>query len=92
MSAGPFLPEIHVTEHDPVRAALADGDRWLSAYAAAIHLGMMDSSGGVKLRSFLDLAATPTFPEPLRIGKNRMWRKSEIDTWAMEQRRVSRAA
>ena len=82
----------HVTQHDPVTAALADGDRWLNSYAAAIHLGMMDAAGGVKLRAFLEPAATPDFPEPLRIGKNRMWRKSEIDTWAMEHRRVSRAA
>lgn len=69
-------------------AALADGDRWLAPLAAAIHLGMMDRLGEVKLRSFLAIADTPGFPDPLRIGKNRMWRKSELDEWAIEQRRI----
>lgn len=82
----------HVTQHDPVTAALADGDRWLNSYAAAIHLGMMDASGGVKLRAFLELAATPDFPDPLRIGKNRVWRKSELDEWAFEERRTQAGA
>lgn len=78
--------------HDPVSAALAPGDRWLSPYAAAIHMGMMGSEGGVKVRSFLSLADTPGFPEPLRIGKLRSWRMSELDEWAEEQRRINRAA
>lgn len=71
-------------------AALSDGDRWLSPLASALHLGMMDATGNVKLRSFLALADKPGFPIPLEIGKNRMWRKSELDTWAEEQRRVQR--
>lgn len=82
----------HVTQHDSVAAALADGDRWLNTYAAAIHLGLMDGAGEVKHRTFLELAATPDFPAPLRIGKNRVWRKSELDAWAFEQRRLQAGA
>lgn len=65
-----------------------DADRWLSATEAAVHLGMMARDGHVKLRSFLALADTPGFPEPLRIGKLRSWRLSELDAWAFEQRRA----
>lgn len=81
-----------MTDPNPVAAALSDGDRWLAPLAAAIHLGMMDRDGGVKLRSFLALADTPGFPAPLRTGKLRAWRKSELDAWAEEQRRINRAA
>lgn len=79
-------------QHDPVSAAMAAGDCWLSPYASAIHLGLIDSTGHVKLRTFQTLKDTPGFPAPLEIGKNRMWRKSELDAWAHEQRRINQAA
>jgi hypothetical protein len=78
--------------HDPVSAAMAAGDCWLSPYSCAIHLGLIDADGHVKLRTFQALKDTPGFPAPLRIGKNSVWRKSELDEWAHEQRRIRQAA
>lgn len=61
-------------------AALVNGDRWLCAGAGAAFLGQMPK------KTFLAFACQPGFPVALRVGKRRMWRKSELDEWAERQR------
>gem|GEM_PF-1678228 len=71
-----------------VLAALITGDRWLNADAAAVHLGMIASNGKPNRRGFLERAASRAdFPEPLFIGQERKWRKSDIDKWALRRQR-----
>ena len=65
-------------------AALVNGDRWLCAAAGAAYLGQMPK------KTFLAFACQPGFPVALRVGKRRMWRKSELDEWA-ERQRVAQA-
>jgi predicted DNA-binding transcriptional regulator AlpA len=72
-------------------AALVQGDRWLSADACAAYLGMFTPGGAVNRRGFLErVACRPEFPKPNPV--TRTWKKSEVDDWADEQRRASRAA
>lgn len=59
-----------------ILAAMVEGERWLCADAAAAYLGQMPR------KTFLEFAAKPGFPAPARIGKRRVWRKSELDDWA----------
>lgn len=67
-------------------AALLHGDRWLSADAAAVFLGMVTPSGVPNRRGFLErVACRPDFPKPNPV--TRSWKKSELDEWAMNQRR-----
>ena len=75
-------------------AALVGGDRWLSADACAIYLGL-ESSNRPNRRKFLEhVACLPSFPQPLVIGARKSWKKSEVDDWAQDQRRrkTTRAA
>lgn len=65
-----------------ILAALVNGDRWLCAGAGAAYLGQMPK------KTFLAFACQPGFPVALRVGKRRMWRKSELDEWAERQRAV----
>ncbi|KRA42961.1 hypothetical protein ASD72_12935 [Pseudoxanthomonas sp. Root630] len=65
-------------------AALVNGDRWLCAGAGAAYLGQMPK------KTFLAFACQPGFPVALRVGKRRMWRKSELDEWAERQRAAQR--
>ena len=74
-------------------AALVAGDRWLNADACAVYLGMVTAKGEPNRRGFLErFAALPSFPKPLVIGGEKHWKLSEIEDWADEQRRSSRAA
>lgn len=67
-------------------AALVAGDRWLSADACAVYLGMLTPQGKPNRRGFLERVACRTdFPKPNTI--TRSWKKSEVDLWAMNQRR-----
>jgi hypothetical protein len=67
-------------------AALVAGDRWLSADACAVYLGMLTPQGKPNRRGFLErVACRPDFPKPNTI--TRSWKKSEVDLWAMNQRR-----
>lgn len=69
-------------------AALVRGDRWLSADACAVYLGMVTAAGAPNRRGFLErVACRPDFPRPLELGQQRSWKKSEVDEWADEQRR-----
>lgn len=69
-------------------AALVAGDRWLSADACAVYLGMFTPAGTVNRRGFLErIACRPDFPKPNPVV--RTWKKSEVDAWAEEQRRVA---
>ena len=63
-----------------ILAALVNGDRWLCAGAGAAYLDQMPK------KTFLAFACQPGFPVALRVGKRRMWRKSELDEWAERQR------
>ena len=77
-----------------VQAATAPGDRWLCADSAAVLLGMFTPGGQPSRRGFLDgPAKRPGFPDPLLIGSQSKWRKSEIEQWAADEQRIqSRAA
>ncbi|WP_243049336.1 hypothetical protein [Dyella sp. RRB7] len=67
-------------------AALVAGDRWLSADACAVFLGMVTPKGAPNRRGFLErVACRPDFPKQNPI--TRSWKKSEVDQWAMNQRR-----
>ncbi|PXV54177.1 hypothetical protein SAMN04487785_11444 [Dyella jiangningensis] len=67
-------------------AALVYGDRWLCADACALYLGMVTPKGEPNRRGFLErVACRPDFPKPNPI--TRSWKKSEVDEWAMNQRR-----
>jgi hypothetical protein len=67
-------------------AALVAGDRWLSADACAVFLGLITPQGNPNRRRFLErVACRPDFPKPNPI--TRSWKKSEVDLWAMNQRR-----
>lgn len=73
--------------------ALVVGDRWLSADACAAHLGMFTPKGAINRRGFLDRVANrSSFPQPLVIGNEKKWKKSEVDQWAEDERRITRAA
>lgn len=68
---------------DPVTliAALVHGDRWLSADACAVYLG------GITRRTFLEtVACKPKFPPALKLGKVKVWKKSEVEQWAQSYR------
>jgi len=74
-----------------VLAALIEGDRWLSADAAAVYLGMTTSAGRPNRRGFLErVASRADFPHPLILGNEKKWRKSEVDAWALRRRRQTR--
>lgn len=74
------------TETLTIIAALVAGDRWLSADACAMYLGMVNPKGGVNRRGFLErVACRPDFPRSNSV--TRTWKKSEVDAWATEQRR-----
>lgn len=77
-----------------VIAALVGGDRWLNADACAVYLGLRATKrGDPNRRAFLErVACRPGFPKPLEIGAEKVWKKSEVDEWAEDQRRISRAA
>jgi hypothetical protein len=77
-----------------VIAALVAGDRWLNADACAVYLGLRPTKKGEpNRRGFLErIACQPGFPKPLELGADKVWKKSEVDEWAEEQRRASRAA
>lgn len=67
-------------------AALVAGDRWLSADACAVYLGMVTPAGKPNRRGFLErVACRPDFPRANLV--TRSWKKSEVDDWASEQRR-----
>jgi hypothetical protein len=67
-------------------AALVAGDRWLSADACAVYLGMVTPAGKPNRRGFLErVSCRPDFPKANQV--TRSWKKSEVDEWATEQRR-----
>lgn len=67
-------------------AALVKGDRWLSADACAVFLGMITPAGKPNRRGFLErVACRPDFPKANPV--TRSWKKSEVDDWAMESRK-----
>ena len=74
------------------------GDRWLNSDECAEHFGLRKVRRGTQdglpnRRGFLDrMASQPGFPRPLNIGGEKRWKLSELNTWADEQRRASRAA
>ncbi|TWI04858.1 AlpA family transcriptional regulator [Luteimonas cucumeris] len=74
-------------------AAVVTGDRWLTADACAVYLGMVTPKGEPNRRGFLErIACKPSFPKPLVLGNQKSWKKSEVDQWAEDERRISRAA
>lgn len=83
-----------MAEHDSTLvtlAALIEGDRWLNADSCAVFLGLV-TDGKPNRRGFLErVAKRPSFPEPLLIGNEMKWRKTEVDRWALDERKISRA-
>lgn len=84
-----------MAEHDSTIATLAaliEGDRWLSADSCAVFLGLTTAEGVPNRRGFLErVACRPSFPEPLVIGNEKKWRKTEVDRWAQDERKISQA-
>lgn len=73
--------------------ALVAGDCWLSADACAVFLGLINSKGEPNRRGFLErVACRSSFPKPLIIGNEKKWKKSEVATWADDERKINRAA
>lgn len=83
-----------MAEYDSTLAALAaliEGDRWLSADSCAVFLGLT-TDGKPNRRGFLErVAVRPSFPEPLIIGNEKKWRKTEVDRWAQDERKITQA-
>lgn len=74
-------------------AALIAGDRWLSPDSCAVFLGLTTADDKPNHRGFLErVACRPSFPAPLVIGNEKKWRKTEVDRWAEDERRINRAA
>lgn len=72
-------------------AALIEGDRWLSADGCAAFLGLFRTNGEPNRRRFLErVAIRPDFPA--RNPVTGAWKKSEVDRWATNQARLTRAA
>jgi len=66
-------------------AALVAGDRWISADACAVFLGMLTPKGRPNRRGFHErVACRPDFPKANPV--TRSWKKSEVDEWAMKTR------
>lgn len=62
-------------------------DRWLNASEVAAQLGMT-VDGKPNRRGFLArVACLPDFPSPMQVGAHRAWRLSEVDLWAVNQRK-----
>ncbi|MCC4619340.1 hypothetical protein LL965_04325 [Xanthomonas cassavae CFBP 4642] len=79
-------------------AALIEGDRWLNADACAVYLGLIvpdgkPNAGQPNRRGFLErVSCRQSFPAALVIGNEKKWKKSEVDRWAEDERRINRAA
>lgn len=68
---------------------LSTGDCWLSADACAVFLGLTTPAGKPNRRGFLErVAVRGSFPRPLLIGNEKKWKKSEVDQWADDERRI----
>lgn len=69
-------------------------DRWLNSDECADHFGLRRIKGDKpNRRGFVErIASLPGFPAPLTIGGEKVWKLSELDEWADEQRKASRAA
>lgn len=92
---------IDVASKDSTLAALAaliEGDRWLNADACAVFLGLIvpdgkPNAGQPNRRGFLErVACRQSFPTALVIGNEKKWKRSEVDRWAEDERRINRAA
>jgi len=69
------------------------GETWLTSAECATHFGFKRRNGEPNRRGFLErMAALPGFPVPLVINGEKRWKFSEMETWADEQRRITRAA
>lgn len=74
-------------------AALVQGDRYLNADACAVFLGLIAPSGKPNRRGFLErVACRPSFPKPLVIGNESKWKKSEVERWADDERKIQAGA
>ena len=71
-------------------AALLDGDRFINADACALLLGM-EKDGKANRDGFMrNIASLPDFPKPLELNsRSRSWLRSEVMTWARNQRRAA---
>lgn len=77
------LSKIHMTEEVAIMVAMAREGEWLCADACAFLLGMLTPKGKVNRRGFLERVAVRTsFPEPLQLGGEKKWKRSEVLTWA----------
>lgn len=73
-----------------VQAATDPGDVWLCADSVAVLLGMFTPGGHPNRRGFLErVAPRGSFPKPLVIGAEKKWRKSEVERWAADERKLA---
>ena len=62
----------------------------LDADACAFLLCIRDRAGAISRRGFLERVAVRTsFPKPLQLGGEKKWKRSEVLTWAEDERRIT---
>ena len=82
--------KIYMTPEVSTLVAMAREGEWLCADACAFLLGMLTPKGKVNRRGFLERVAVRTsFPKPLQLGGEKKWRRSEVMTWADDERRIT---
>lgn len=82
--------KVYLTEEVAILVAMAREGEWLCADACAFLLGMLTPKGKVNRRGFLERVAVRTsFPKPLQLGGEKKWKRSEVLTWAEDERRIA---
>lgn len=82
--------KVYLTEEVAILVAMAREGEWLCADACAFLLGMLTPKGKVNRRGFLERVAVRTsFPKPLQLGGEKKWKRSEVLTWAEDERRIT---
>lgn len=82
--------KIYMTPEVSTLVAMAREGEWLCADACAFLLGMLTPKGKVNRRGFLERVAVRTsFPKPLHLGGEKKWKRSEVTTWAEDERKVA---
>ncbi len=82
--------KLYMTPEVSTLVAMAREGEWLCADACAFLLGMLTPKGKVNRRGFLERVAVRTsFPKPLQLGGDKKWKRSEVTTWAEDERKVA---
>lgn len=81
---------IYLTSDVATLVAMAREGEWLCADACAFLLGMLTPKGKVNRRGFLErISVRASFPKPLMLGGEKKWKRSEVMTWAEDERKLA---